>query len=146
MPAVATDDYDVSTYNIVIHQGTTFKRTIIFKDSDGVAINLGTSPSAAMKVRKSYPATLSTAAYRADAVLHLTNTGAGGSTNAITFDAANGKVIINVPAATMAGVAAGIYDYDLELTLGTSPGGNYAAGDVVKIIAGLFEVKQEMTY
>lgn len=146
MPAVATDDYDVSTYNIVIHQGTTFKRTIIFKDSDGAAINLGTSPSAAMKVRKSYPATLKTAAYRDNAALHLTNTGAGGSTNAITFDSANGKVIINVPAATMAGVAAGIYDYDLELTLGTSPGGNYTAGDVVKIIAGLFEVKQEMTY
>lgn len=147
MPAVATDDYDVSIYNIVAHQGSTFKRTIIFKDSDGVAINLGTGPSAQMKVRKSYPATLRAAAYRDVHVLYFSDTGTGGtSTNAITFDAANGKIIINVPAATMAGAPAGIYNYDLELTLGTSPGGNYAAGDVVKIIAGLFEIKQEMTY
>jgi len=123
MPSVVTDDYDVSLYNIVTHQGTTFKRTIIFKDTDGTVINLGTTPSAAMKVRKTYPATLKTSASVDAAVLHLTNTGAGGSTNAITFTAVDGIININVPAATMAGVTPGIYDYDLEVTLGTSPGG-----------------------
>jgi hypothetical protein len=45
----------------------------------------------------------------------------------------------------MAGIAAGIYDYDLEVTLGTgSSGGD--SGDVIKLLSGLFEIKQEMTY
>lgn len=139
MPVVTTDDYDVSEYNFVIHQGTTFKRSIIYKDETGTVINLGTGATAAMKVRKSYPATLRTAAYRDAPVISLTS-GSG-----LTVTPATGEVVINISAATMAGVAAGIYNYDLEVTLGTSPSSG-ASGDVIKLLAGLFEVKQEMTY
>lgn len=146
MASIVTDDSDISIYNIVIHQGTTFRRNLTFQATDGTAISLGTSPSAAMKVRKSYPATSRVAAYRDNPVLYLTNTGSGGSINAISFDAPNGKIFINIPASSLASVPAGIYDYDLEVTLGTTPGGDWVAGDVVKVIAGLFEVKQEMTY
>ena len=145
MPTVATDDYDISEYNFVVHQGTTFKRSIIYKDDDGTVITLGTGASAAMKVRKSYPATMSVAAYRDAPVLNLTSSGAGGSTLALYLTSGTGEVLINVPAATMAGVPAGIYDYDLELTLGTgSSGGD--SGDVIKLLSGLFEIRQEMTY
>jgi hypothetical protein len=142
MPTVTTDDYDVSQYNFVIHQGTTFKRSIIFKDSTGTVITLGTGASAAMKVRKSYPATQRAAAYRDSPVLSLTSSG---GSPALSLIPASGQVTINVPAATMAGVTAGIYDYDLEVTLGTSSSGG-DSGDVIKLLSGLFEIKQEMTY
>jgi hypothetical protein len=45
----------------------------------------------------------------------------------------------------MGSVEAGIYDYDLEVRLGTSPGVG-SAGNIIKIIRGLFEVRQQMTY
>jgi len=142
MPTVTTDDYDVSQYNFVIHQGTTFKRSIIFKDSAGTVITLGTGASAAMKVRKSYPKTQMAAAYRDAPVLSLTSS--GGSPT-LTLTPLSGEVAIDVPAATMADVVAGIYNYDLEVTLGTgSTGGD--SGDVIKLLSGLFEIKQEMTY
>lgn len=139
MPTVATDDYDISLYNIVVHQGTTFRRSVIFKDDDGTVLNLGTGATAAMKVRKSYPATFRTAAYRDDPVISLTS-GSG-----LTVTPGTGEVLVDISAATMAGVPAGIYDYDLEVTLGSGTTGG-VAGDVVKLLSGLFEVKQEMTY
>ena len=145
MTAIVNDVSDVGIYNIVADQGTTFIRQIVYKNSAGVAINLGTGASAQMKVRKSYPATLKTAAYRGSAVLWLGTSGVGATTTALTLTPASGIIDIKIPAATMAGAAAGIYDYDLEVTLGTSPGVG-ASGDVIKIIRGLFEVRQEMTY
>lgn len=143
--AITTDDYDINSYNFIVHQGTTFKRTIIYKDDDGTVITLGTGASARMKVRKYYPATLKVAAYADAAVLDIGTSGSGATTTAITLTPASGQVAISIPAATMAGVPAGIYDYDLELTLGTGSSGG-VSGDVVKILSGLFEVKKEMTY
>jgi hypothetical protein len=146
MPIVATDDYDVSEYNIIVHQGTTFKRSIVYKNDLGVALTLGTAPSARMKVRKYYPATLKVAAYADSPVLDIGTSGSGATTTAITITSGSGLVNIDVTAATMAGIPAGIYDYDLELTLGTAPLTAGDAGDVVKLITGLFEVKKESTY
>jgi hypothetical protein len=145
MTTIVNDVSDVGIYNIVADQGTTFIRSITYKNSAGTAINLGTGASAQMKVRKSYPATQNKAAYRDAAVLWLGTSGAGATTTALTLTPASGIIDIKIPAATMAGPAADIYDYDLEVTLGTSPGVG-ASGDVIKIIRGLFEVRQEITY
>lgn len=146
MPIVAVDDYDVSEYNIIVHQGTTFKRSIVYKDDTGTILTLGTGPSARMKVRKYYPATLKVAAYADSPVLDIGTAGSGASISAITITSASGLVSVNVSAGDMAAIPAGIYDYDLELTLGTAPLTAGDAGDVVKLITGLFEVKKESTY
>lgn len=145
MTTIVNDVSDVGIYNIVADQGTTFMRSITYQNSAGIAIALGTGASAQMKVRKSYPATQNRAAYRDAAVLWLGTSGVGATTTALTLTPASGIIDIKIPAATMAAVAAGIYDYDLEVTLGTSPGVG-ASGDVIKIIRGLFEVRQEITY
>jgi len=224
MTTIVNDVSDVGIYNIVADQGTTFIRQIVYKNSAGTAINLGTGATASMKVRKSYAARLNVAAYRDAPVLSIgtsdptvfastatvtiaspgvftatahnlltndvvkfTTTGAlptgltaGTSYYAIyltanTFNVASslsgsaintsgtqsgvhslftstldltpstGIINIKIPSTTMAAVAAGIYDYDLEVTLGTSPGVG-TVGDTIKIIRGLFEVRQEITY
>jgi hypothetical protein len=147
MTTIVNDVSDVGIYNIVSDQGTTFIRSITYKNSAGVAVNLGTGASAHMKVRKSYPATSRVAAYRADPVLNISSntTTYPGSTLAITVTAATGVIAIAIPSGTMAAAAAGIYDYDLEVTLGTSPGIG-TVGDVIKVIRGLFEIRQEITY
>lgn len=228
MTTIVNDVSDVGIYNIVADQGTTFIRQIVYKNSAGVAINLGTGATATMKARKSYPATLKTAAYLDPAaifvgsqnvstytstftvtiaspavftksdhgfvtndlvrfttsgalptgltvgtfyyVIRLTantfnvsltkngsaiaTTGSQSGTHsvipaiysqALTLTPATGIIDIKIPSTTMSAVSAGIYDYDLEVTLGTSPGVG-ASGDVIKIIRGLFEVRQEITY
>lgn len=73
MTTIVNDVSDVGIYNIVADQGTTFMRSITYKNSAGTAIDLGVGASAQMKVRKSYPATLNRAAYRDDDVLWATS-------------------------------------------------------------------------
>jgi len=147
MAVVVNDVSDVGIYNIVADQGTTFRRTITYKDSSGVAINLGVDASAHMMVRKSYPATFKTAAYRSDPVIWVSSNDLQyiGSTEAITVTPATGVIEIAIPSALMGSAAAGIYDYDLEVRLGGAPGTG-AAGDIIKVIRGLFEIRQQMTY
>lgn len=148
MTTIVNDVSDVGIYNIVSDQGTTFIRSITYKNSAGVAVNLGTGATAAMKVRKSYPATSRVAAYRASPVLYISSntTTYAGSTLAIVVTPATGIIAITIPADIMRDAQpAGIYDYDLEVTLGTSPGIG-TAGDVIKVIRGLFEIRQEITY
>lgn len=224
MTTIVNDVSDVGIYNIVADQGTTFMRSITYKNSAGVAIALGTGATAQMKVRKSYPATQNRAAYRdapvitigstdpsvyassvtltiaspavftavshhllTNDVVKFTTTGAlptglsagtsyyviyqtadtfnvsatkNGSaintsgtqsgvhslyTPTLDLTPASGVIDIKIPADTMSAAAAGIYDYDLDVTLGSSPGIG-SQGDVIKIIRGLFEVRQEMTY
>ncbi len=147
MTTIVNDVSDVGIYNIVADQGTTFIRQIVYKNSAGAAINLGTGASAHMMVRKSYPATLKTAAYRSDPVIWISSNNLQyiGSTQAITVTPATGIIDISIPSSLMGSAPAGIYDYDLEVRLGTSPGVG-AAGDIIKVIRGLFEVRQQMTY
>lgn len=145
MATVTTDDYDISQYNFVVHQGTTFKRSVIYKDSAGIVMTLGEGASARMKVRKSYPATSRVAAYVASPVLDLGSSGTGATTIALELTPLDGEVTINIPAGTMAAVPAGIYNYDLEVTLGTG-GSAGDSGDVIKLLDGLFEIRQEMTF
>lgn len=224
MTTIVNDVSDVGIYNIVGDQGTTFIRQIVYKNSAGVAINLGTDATASMKVRKSYPATFKAAAYRDASVISIgtsdptvfastatvtiaspgvfttsahnlltndvvkfTTTGAlptgltagtsyyainltvttfkvsstvGGAaintsgtqsgvhslfTSTLDLTPSTGIIDIKIPSTTMAAVAAGIYDYDLEVTLGASPGVG-TVGDTIKIIRGLFEVRQEISY
>ena len=145
MTTIVNDVSDVGIYNIVADQGTTFMRTITYKNSAGIVINLGTGASARMKVRKTYPARLNVAASVASPVLDLGTSGSGATITAITVTPATGIIDIKIPSTNTAAVPAGIYDYDLEVTLGTSPGVG-ASGDVIKVIRGLFEVRQEITY
>ena len=147
MTTIVNDVSDVGIYNIVADQGTTFIRQIVYKNSAGTAINLGTGASAHMMVRKSYAARLNVAAYRADPVIWISSNNLQyiGSTQAITVTPATGVIDISIPSSLMGSAPAGIYDYDLEVRLGVSPGVG-SAGDIIKVIRGLFEVRQQMTY
>lgn len=148
MTTIVNDISDVGIYNIVADQGTTFMRSITYQNSAGTAYNLGLGASAQMKVRKSYPATQNKAAYRDAAVLWLGSTGTGATTIGLTITYNVGKIDIKIPADTMANVPAGIYDYDLEIKAG-STGLNIPSAvtdDIIKVIRGLFEVRQEITY
>lgn len=147
MTAVVNDVSDVGIYNIVADQGTTFMRTITYTNVNDEAINLGTGAKAHMMVRKSYPATLRAAAYREDPVIWISSDSSYflGSTEAITLTPASGIINIAIPSGVMTNAPAGIYDYDLEVQLGIGPGigqPNY----VIKVVRGLFEVRQQMTY
>ena len=146
MTTIVNDVSDVGIYNIVAYQGTTFIRQIVYKNSAGTALNLGTGAAASMKVRKSYPATSRVGAYRDAEVLWLGTSEVGATTTALTLTPVSGIIDIKIPSTTMAGVPAGIYDYDLEITLGSAPFSGGVAGSVIKVLTGIFEVKQEMTY
>ena len=145
MTTIVNDVLDVGVYNIVADQGTTLTRQIVYRNSVGVALNLGVNASAQMMVRKSYQVTSRVPAYRDSPVLWLGTAGVVARTQTLFVNSYEGVIVINVPASDMANVAAGVYDYDLDVTLGTLPDAG-SAGDVVKIICGRFEVRQEMTY
>lgn len=146
MATIATDNYDINEYNFVIHQGSTFRRAIIYKDDAGVAINLGTGASARMMVRKEYPATSRVAAHIDSPVLDLGTAGTGATTIGLSIATpTNGTVNIAIPATIMAAVPIGIYSYDLEVTVG-SDSATLTSDDVIKILTGLFEVRQEATF
>jgi len=230
MTIVVNDVSDVGIYNIVGDQGTTFRRTITYKDSLGAAIALGTGASAKMRVRKVTPVTSQNASANSPSryilspsVIDLTSivsavtvssatpgvvtlashpfieaepvyftatampTGltanviyyvkyvnvstfqlsatAGGAaiatsstgtavviyrgpivsaTIGLELTVASGVVEIVVPASVMSAAPAAIYDYDLEVTLGTAPGTGLV-GEVIKLVRGLFEVRFETT-
>lgn len=147
MTTIVNDVSDVGIYNIVADQGTTFIRQIAYKNAAGTAVNLGVGASAHMMVRKSYPATLKNAAYRSDPVVWISSNSLQyiGSTQAMTVTAATGIIDISIPSGLLGNAPAGIYDYDLEVRLGTSPGVG-SVGNIIKIIRGLFEIRQQMTY
>lgn len=129
---ILSDDNTAGVYNIITSQGKTFKRTITWTDSAGVAVNI-TGYTALMKVRKLYPATRTTVATYGPAVLDL-SVGSG-----ITLTTpASGILDIEVDATTMAGITSDIYNYDLELISG--------AGEVYEILRGTFTVRPEATF
>ena len=110
------------TYNILAEQGATFTRTILYTDSAGDPIDL-TGYTAAMQVR-----------LKASTVSTITELSTGDST--ITLGGAAGTIIMNLDAATMVGLTAGKYVYDLEL---------YNGAVVTRLIEGSFTIKAEVT-
>lgn len=129
---IVSDDPNWNMYNIITEQGTTLSRTFIYKDSAGAIVNL-TGYTAAMKVRKLYPATSLQAAHADAAIISIATGGSG-----ITITGAAGQVDIVVSASTLAACAAGTYSYDLEVTSGS--------GVVTKIARGLFDIRSEATF
>lgn len=127
---ILSDDSDDGVYNIIAFQGKTFIRSFTWLDDNGDAVNL-TGGTAAMKVRKLYPATLLVAAHADAAVLSIT------SASEITLGGVAGTIDISVSAATMAAITPGFYDYDLEITI---------SGEVTGLLHGEFEIRPEATY
>jgi len=115
----STTSVDVPT-KLICKQGSTFTRTITWSQ-DGIPVNV-TGYTAAMQVRSSYTS--------ATAVVSLTS-GAG-----ITLGGTAGTIQITISAAATAGIPAGNYVYDLELTSG---------GTVTRLLEGQFIVTPEVT-
>jgi Na+/serine symporter len=115
----STTSVDVPT-KLICKQGSTFTRTVTWSQ-DGVPVNV-TGYTAAMQVRSSYTS--------ATAVVSLTS-GAG-----ITLGGTAGTIQITISAAATAGIPAGNYVYDLELTSG---------GTVTRLLEGQFIVTPEVT-
>lgn len=111
-------------YNIIADQGATLSRTVTWKDSAKRAINI-TGYTARMHVRE--------AVESSSTILELTT-----ENSRITLGGAAGTITLTVSAATMAGLTAGKYVYDLELVAPVS-------GVVSRIIQGNFVIRPEVT-
>lgn len=103
-------------YNIVAKQGATYNLNFTI-ETDGVGLNL-TSYTFAMQVRRSTASTTT--------LLNLTSATMNSS----------GQVSVTVSAATMSGLPAGRFVYDIELTTGTT---------VTRILEGRFIVTPQVT-
>jgi len=106
-------------HNIEAEQGVTFSRTLDYKDSAGVIIDLSTY-SAKMEVRKDEVPTSQAP------LLSLSTT-----TSGLTVAATAPNVTILVSATSMAGLPIGSWYYDLEVAV---------TGVVTRILQGRFEV------
>lgn len=119
-------------YDIELDQGSTFRRTIVWKDSSGALVNL-TGYSARMQVRPSMSSSTVTAS--------LTNSNGG-----ITLGGAAGTIALYLSAASTAAIStaspsqfadAFVGVYDLELVA--------VNGDVTRLLHGDFIVNPEVT-
>ena len=110
------------SYNFKHDQGATFRRVISWKDSTGNPINL-TDYVARMQLRPSPGDTAVS--------LELTTENSG-----ITLDVLQGKIHLFASASTMTALQPRSYAYDLELVYGD---------EVVKLLTGLFILRQEVT-
>ena len=111
-------------YNIVADQGATLSRVFTWTDSAKNPYNI-TGYTARMHVRPTVES--------ATLTLELTT-----ENSRIALGGALGTVTITVSAATMAGIAEGLYAYDLELV---APG----SGVVRRLVQGNFVVRPEVT-
>lgn len=109
------------TYNIITDQGSTFTRTLTYKDNAGNPINL-TGYSAKMQVRTATDAT--------SVLLELST-----ANGRITLGGVLGTISLNAPASAM-NFAGGVYVYDLELTSGST---------VTRVVMGSFTNRAEVT-
>ena len=110
-------------HNITARQGSRFKlRFNIATNSNGIDLS---SYTAAMQVRKSVTSSTK--------LLDLTS-GSGIQLNAGSI---NGDVLITVSGSTMAGLPAGTWVYDIELT--------DSSGNPEAVLEGKFIVKAEVT-
>lgn len=109
-------------YNLTVYQGTTFDLKPVWKIG-GVPVILE-DYSADMQVR-----------YASDSptIIELST-----SNGRITIDSAYGRINLHISATDTAALAAGAYNYDLNLTDNTN-------GTVYKILEGAFIVKASIT-
>ena len=115
-----------ATYDILIEQGSVFTLDLVYKDADGVAINL-TGFHARMQFRASY-------ASPDPAVLSFSD-----ADGTITLGGALGTIHVEAPATTTADVAIKKGVYDLELI---PPSGE---ADAFRLINGKVLVSLEVT-
>lgn len=113
------------TYNIEADQGSTLTRTITWKQSNGVPVDLS-GFTARMHVR--------TAVDAASVTLEAST-----SNGRIVLGGVAGTVTINVESSAMEAIAAGSYVYDLELVSPT------ATPVVTRLVEGTFTVDAEVT-
>jgi hypothetical protein len=104
--------------NLVIDQGTTFSSIITLTNQDGTAMNLS-GYTVASQFRKSYQSSTAT------------------SFTASIYDAATGKIRLQLSAVASSGVKAGRYLYDIELTSGS--------GEKSRALEGLVIITPEIT-
>lgn len=109
-------------YHFAIEQGSTFGRTITYKDSAGDAINL-TGYTARMQLRKSIE--------DESTVIELTT-----ENGRIALGGSEGTITLTIAASDTASLSTVEGVYDLELATGST---------VEKLIAGTFTVKREVT-
>jgi hypothetical protein len=112
-------------YNIVADQGSTFSRTIIWRDPAKKPILMG-GYKARMHVRKSVD--------DADTVLVLTT-----ENGRISLHPTNGNITLTIDDDTMVTIPEDKYLYDLELI------GPTASVYVYKLLTGNFVVRSEVT-
>lgn len=104
--------------NLVIDQGTTFSSIITLTNQDGTAMNL-TGYTVASQFRKSFQSSTAT------------------SFTASIYDAATGKIRLQLSPTTSSAIKAGRYLYDIELTSG--------AGEKSRALEGLVIITPEIT-
>ena len=109
-------------YNILSDQGSTFARTLVYKDSNGTPIDLS-GYTAKMEIRPTI----------GSSTLLLTLSTANGR---ITLGGAAGTITLNVASGDM-GFDPGSYAYDLEVTSG--------GGVTTRVVMGQFVQRGEVT-
>ena len=115
-------------HNIILEQGATFRRTIVYKVNKN-PVNL-TGYSARLQVR-----TRSIRTNQSRAVVFSLTSAAGGG---LTIDAENGEIEIFIAPETSRKIGTGVFVYDLELE--SSP------TEVIRLLQGNFEITYETTY
>ena len=104
--------------NLYVDQGTDFSAIVTLKNQDGTTLNL-TGFTVASQFRKSYQSSSAT---------NFTVT---------IYNAAQGKIRMQLPAATSSALLPGRYLYDVEIT---SPAGNRT-----RVVEGIVTVTPEIT-
>ncbi len=119
---MATSTYDFTDDKAIL-QGATFSKTIVWKDSNEVAVNL-TGYSARMQVRKNINSP--------DVIVELST-----SNGSIALGGSAGTVTLSLSAVQTSAIAAKAGVYDLELTS--------ADGTVTRLLSGIIEFSKEVT-
>lgn len=109
-------------YHFSMEQGSTFRRTITYKDSNGSAIDLS-GYTARMQLRRNIE--------DASPLIELTD-----ANGRITLGGVAGTVVLTISAADTASLSPVEGVYDLELVTGDT---------VEKLIAGTFTIQREVT-
>jgi hypothetical protein len=110
-------------YNFEIEQGATFRRSVTYKDSDDVAIDLSNA-TVRMQIRNNYSSE--------EAAISLSTPDSG-----IALESDTGVFTFTITAEQTAALTfvQGVYDIEIE----------YASGDVERILEGRVKVSTEVT-